>query len=267
MKERRHVVAFGRTVKAVADYLDAYVHFPREQLTDLAARWRGDLTAEEYAAHVRDAWQLGQGPISNMVVLLELKGALPVEVPAHSAKLDAFSAWVGDTPVVFLTPDKQSASRRRWDCAHELAHLLLHREHEAGTPEVEADADAFAAAFLLPKTPFLAECPRRLDWDRLRALKQRWGVSLAAIVRRAFELGAFTEATYRRAYTTLNQRGWRTREPDEPAMERPELLQRAVVMLNDAGHSLRRIADDLQLGEVRMTALLWPTDGEQLALV
>jgi len=82
------------------------VHFPREQLTDLAVRLQTATDLEDCATRVRDAWQLGQGPISNMVVLLEVKGVLPVEVPAHSAKLDAFSAWMRDTPVVFLTPDK-----------------------------------------------------------------------------------------------------------------------------------------------------------------
>ena len=56
---------------------------------------------------------------------------------------------------------------------------------------------------------------RRLDWTRLRQMKLRWGVSLAALIRRAFDLGLYTEATYRRAYSVLNQRGWRTEEPDE----------------------------------------------------
>ncbi len=145
--------------------------------------------------------------------------------------------------------------------------MLLHRGRDPGSQELETDADAFAGALLLPRGPFLAECPRRLDWDRLRVLTRRWGVSVAAIVRRAFDLGIFTEATYRRAYSVLHQLGWRTREPDEPMMERPELLQRAVEMLNTVGHSLRRIASDLELGEMTLTALLWPTDGEQIALM
>lgn len=267
-KERRRVAAYGRCVAALAEYLGEYVNFPAEQLGQLSARARAALAGagpEDAAVVVRDAWQLGEGPISDMVVLLEVKGVLPVEVPGHSERLDAFSAWVGDTPVVFLTPGKGSASRRRWDCAHELAHLLLHRGREPGAARTEAEADAFAGAFLLPRGPFLAECPRRLDWNRLRALKRRWGVSLAAIVRRAYDLGVFTEATYRRAYVLLNQLGWRTGEPDEPRMERPELLQRAVALLGRAGHSLKRIASDLCFGEVQLAALLPAADGEQLA--
>ena len=264
-KEQRRVLAFGSVLRQVADYLQELVNFPDEQLTALRPALEAAPDVEAKAMAVRDAWSLGQGPISSVVGLLEAKGVLPVEVPGHSQRLDAFSVWVEGKPLVFLTIEKDSASRRRWDAAHEFAHLLLHEGCEAGSADNEKEADAFAGAFLLPRMPFLAECPRRLDWNRLRALKRRWGVSLAAIVRRAFDLGIYTEATYRRAYTMLNQMGWRTNEPDEPAMERPTLLRRAVRMVATAGYSLRRIGDDLRFGERIAALLLLPPEDEQMA--
>jgi Zn-dependent peptidase ImmA (M78 family)/transcriptional regulator with XRE-family HTH domain len=264
-KERRRVLAFGTVLRQVSDYLQELVNFPDEELTTLRPALEAAPDIEAKAMAVRDAWSLGQGPISSVVGLLEGKGVLPVEVPGHTHRLDAFSVWVERKPLVFLTIEKDSASRRRWDSAHELAHLLLHERSAAGDADREKEADAFAGAFLLPRTPFLAECPRRLDWTRLRALKRRWGVSLAAIVRRAFDLGIYTESTYRRAYTMLNQLGWRTNEPDEPSMERPTLLLRAVRMLATAGYSLRRIGDDLKLGEGMAAMLLIPPEPEQMA--
>jgi Zn-dependent peptidase ImmA (M78 family)/transcriptional regulator with XRE-family HTH domain len=264
-KERRRVLAFGSVLRQVSDYLQELVNFPDEQLTDLRPTLGVAPDIEAKAMIVRDAWDLGQGPISNVVGLLETKGVLPVEVPGHSQKLDAFSVWVEGRPLVFLTIEKDSASRRRWDAAHELAHLLLHEGCTPGDARYEKEAHAFAGALLLPKMPFLAECPSRLDWNRLRALKRRWGVSLAAIVRRAFDLGIFSEATYRRAYTTLNQRGWRTSEPDEPPMERPTLLHRAVGMLANAGYTLTRIGNDLKIGQGIAALLLAPPEDEQIA--
>lgn len=248
-RERRRVTAQARVVNQVYEYLDHLVHFPPEQISTLCRRaeTRGDI--DTLAQEVRDEWGLGQGPIGHMVTLLEARGVISVEVPGHSARLDAFSVWVGELPMVFLTPEKRSGSRRRFDCAHELAHLLLHRGRLAGDAEAERQADAFAGAFLLPRVPFLAECPRRLDWVGLRQMKRRWGVSLAALVRRAFDLGLYTEATYRRAYVILNQRGWRTDEPDEPEMERPALLARAVGLLGGAGYPTARIAEELSVGE------------------
>lgn len=264
VRERKRVLAYGTVLKRLADYLQELVNFPPEQLTELRSLVEDAHDPEALAVALRDEWSLGQGPISDMVALLEAKGVLPVEIPGHTQRLDAFSAWVGGKPLIFLTIEKGSGTRRRWDCAHELGHLLLHRGCEPGGALTEDAADAFASAFLLPKVPFLAECPRRLDWSRLRALKRRWGVSLAAIVRRAFDLEIYTEATYRRAYTILNQLGWRTQEPDEPRLERPALLQRALGLLGNAGHSLGRIAIDLKLGEGRLSELLTPPDSEQI---
>lgn len=256
VKERRRLIAHGRVIRRIVEYLGDLVSFPAERLSPLCREVRSPADVENLALAVRDAWSLGQGPISNMVSLLEAMGVVPVEVPGHSAKLDAFSVWVEDLPVVFLTPEKGSGSRRRFDAAHELGHLLMHRGRAAGDPEAEREAHAFASAFLLPEGPFLSECPRRLDWTRLRQMKKRWGVSLAALVRRAYELGLYTEATYRRAYSILNQQGWRTDEPDEPEMERPTMLARAVALLGQAGYSLGRIAEDLRLSEGLIERLL-----------
>lgn len=256
VKERRRLIAHGRVIRVIVDYLRDLVSFPAEQISSLCREVTSPADVEDVALAVRDAWNLGQGPISNMVSLLEAKGVIPVEVPGHSTKLDAFSVWMEDLPIVFLTPEKDSGSRRRFDAAHELGHLLMHRERTAGDTEAEREANGFASAFLLPRAPFLSECPRRLDWGRLRQMKKRWGVSLAALVRRAFDLGLYSEATYRRAYSILNQRGWRTDEPDEPEMERPTLLARAVALLGQAGYSLRRIAEDLRLSDSLIERLL-----------
>ena len=203
MKEGRRVLAHGTVLKGVVDHLRTMVNFPDEQLSRLGEKLSTVENAEELSTAVRDAWNLGYGPISDMVGLLEAKGILPVEVPGHSGRLDAFSAWVDDQPVVFLTPGKSSGSRRRFDAAHELLHLLKHRDVEPGNAQAEKEADAFASAFLLPQVRFVAECPRRLAWGHLREMRKRWGVSLAALVRRAFDPGIYSEATCRRAYVYL----------------------------------------------------------------
>lgn len=266
VKERRQVLASGSLLRSVVDYFREYVNFPPDRLSSLRELWSGLPDPNALALRLRDIWALGHGPISNMVGLLEANGVIVVDVPGHSKRLDAFSIWTDDVPMVFLTVEKESSSRRRFDAAHELGHLLMHSGCRPGDAAAEAQADAFASAFLLPREPFMAECPRRLDWDRLRALKRRWGVSLAAIVRRAFDLGLFTEATYRRAYSYLNQIGWRMSEPDEPAMERPSLLQRSFSLLKGAGLTLRQLSTDLYLNEARVERLISPVPEKQFAL-
>ena len=116
--------------------------------------------------------------------------------------------------------------------ARELGYLLMRADCKVGDKALEREADSFASAFLLPRVPFLAEGPARLSWPRLRDMKRRWGVSLLALVRRAYDLGVYSEATYRRAHVEYAQQGWRADgEPDEPPMELPSLVTRAVEQL------------------------------------
>lgn len=266
VKERKRVLARGTAIKRIVDYIREMVNFPVEKLTPLQAVWEKSRDPETLAEAARDFWNLGHGPVGNCVALIESLGVMPLEVPGHTQRLDAFSTWVDELPMMFLSTDKGSSSRRRFDVAHELGHLLMHWNSEPGTKEAEQEADAFASAFLLPRKPFVAECPRSIDWTRLRDLKRRWGVSLAAIVRRARDLGILSEATYRRAFTSLNQMGWRTSEPDEPSMERPSLLVRALRLLSEAGIGLQQIAKALSFSEGLIERLLATHSDEQFSL-
>ena len=123
-------------------------------------------------------------------------------------KIDAFS-WAGIRDIVVLNPVKASSSRSRFDLAHECGHLVMHRGMETGTPEREDQANRFAAAFLLPRAGFAREYGHRprLSWGHLRDLKKRWGVSLAALVRRAYDLRLIGAREYQRAYKNSFQHG------------------------------------------------------------
>lgn len=265
--EQRRVRALGALALELVEHLDTRVEWPPERLSTLAHPLDRASDEEAAAAAVREAWGLGDGPLADVVGLLEREGVVVLEAAGHSARLDAFSAWVEQRPVVFLSTDKQSGSRRRFDAAHEFAHLLLHAGRTPGETGTERAADRFASALLLPREAFAAECPRRLVWAELRALKRRWKVSLAALVRRAHTVGIYSEATYRRACVQLNRRGWREREPDEPPLERPRTLMRALVLLQQAGCPPEDIAATLGLppapllGLLRGEAFHWSTAG------
>jgi Zn-dependent peptidase ImmA (M78 family)/DNA-binding XRE family transcriptional regulator len=268
--ERRVILARGEMRLDVAAYLAQHVNFPVGKLLETIpthARW--DTTSrgiEHLADAVRDAWELGHGPISNAVRLLEEHGILPVEVPGHSERLDAFSTWVDSWPIIFIATEKHSATRRRFDVIHELGHLLLHPTAAPGDPRLEREADAFASAFLLPRHPFELESPKRLVWPHLLELKARWKVSLAALVRRAYDLNLFSEATYRRAFVQLSKRGWRRAEPDEPELEHPTLLREAMMLLLGSGFSSAQLAADLGRNPVELEQLVAGSKPGELSL-
>lgn len=255
-RDQARVLARGDIVLILSDYLNRLMHLPDPTLEELQTTVASVEGIEALALRVRDSWGLGQGPVPNVIRLMERHGVIAIEVMTEASDLDAFSSWRENRPVVFLGADKRSATRRRFDVAHELGHLLMHRSCKPGDKTREAEADRFAGAFLMPAETFRRECPSRLSWPHLRALKKRWGVSLQAIIYRAGELAIWTQYTVRRAYQQLRARGWHLAEPDEPQIEQPSLLSRAIAMLSEGGFSVVRIAQEARMSVEQIERLL-----------
>lgn len=168
---------------------------------------------EAIAAQVRTAWNVPTGPISNVVDLLEDHGIAIIRLPLSSTDVDAFSLPFEDNPIIVLGSDKNDKARSRFDSCHELGHLVMHGDDIWGTAQVEKQAHQFAAAFLMPRDEIIDELPSSADWNVLFELKQRWQVSLAALLMRAKVLKRMKEATYLTAVKTASARGWRRLEP------------------------------------------------------
>lgn len=95
-------------------------------------------------------WHVPPGPIANVLRLIESKGVVSSAVGVFSTKLDAFSLRTTLRPLLVLCSKKGDAGRRRFDVAHELGHLILHAEPEAGNRQQEEQAHRFASALLMP---------------------------------------------------------------------------------------------------------------------
>jgi Zn-dependent peptidase ImmA (M78 family)/transcriptional regulator with XRE-family HTH domain len=212
---RRHAralahIAHDLATRDAADKALPPVSLPGLPQPGLDAR-RDDI--ERLADGVRQAWGLPPGPVADVVGLLESHGIVVLRLPLDTADVDAFSLPFPDRPVVVLGTDKNDRARSRFDAAHELGHLVLHGDRVWGLKEVENQAQAFAAAFLMPARDIYSELPQHGDWPVLFELKRRWQVSLAALLMRAKTLGRMTDSSYLTAVKALSARGWRRLEP------------------------------------------------------
>jgi Zn-dependent peptidase ImmA (M78 family)/DNA-binding XRE family transcriptional regulator len=224
------------------------VRFPRFQLPkDVLQLTDSDI--EDIAQETRRYWNLGNGPISNVLWLLENNGAIIVHDDLGSEALDAVSGWATaqDRPFIVLGSEKQSASRGRLNSAHELCHILLHRGvrwSELSKPSdikrLEAQANRFAGAFLFPEESYFKAflIP---TLDALIPLKANWKVSIGMMIHRAHDLDLVTEDTARRLWISYNRRGWKRHEPldDELEIESPRLLERIVELILREGVTTR----------------------------
>lgn len=205
-----------------------------------------ELDPEAAAEQLRRAWGLGELPIKNVVHLLESKGVRVFSLAIDAAEVDAFSMWRQATPFVFLNTTK-SAEHGRFDAAHELGHLVMHRHGAPQGQNAEREANAFASALLMPRATVLAVAPRFTTMDRLIELKKIWNVSVAALAYRLHALNLMSDWQYRSVAIELSRRGYRTEEPEPAPRETSQVFAKVSAALREDGISKDAIATELSI--------------------
>lgn len=188
------------------------------------------LSSEQAADLVRHQWNLGVRPIANVVHLLESKGVRVASLNHHYDDIDAFCFYRDGVPYVFLNTSK-SAERQRFDAAHELGHLVLHSEIEMesnASKEREAQANAFASSFLMPRDAVLDHSMASASVDRILVARSFWKVSAMAMTHRLHELRLLSDWQYRSTCITLSERGYRSSEPGGIVRETSQLLRKVM---------------------------------------
>jgi Zn-dependent peptidase ImmA (M78 family)/transcriptional regulator with XRE-family HTH domain len=201
-------------------------------------------TASDAATVLRRDWGLAPGAVPQLIRLLEDAGGLVLVRDLGSRELDAVTQWIDGEPPLFLVNAHAPADRFRFSLAHELGHVIMHDEPGL-TALQERQADEFAIEFLLPADAIRAELRQgRLDLPRLLTLKHRWGVSMAALLRRAATLGVVTDWQYRNLMVEMSALGYRTQEPSDLVRENPRFIPALVAELReDRGYQLDQLAD------------------------
>lgn len=264
LRERRQALAEATLTWELVHLLERYVRLPDVTLPSAVLPEPATTDdIENLATEVRGVLGVESGPVPNVLRLLEAHGALVVRLGVENRKVDAFSCVLRGRPIVLLNSGKDDKARSRHDAAHELGHLVAHDDVDPGSQRVERQADAFAAAFLMPAEEIGPRLPRRLDWQRFIELRMHWGVSIASLLYRAHQLGLLSEHSYRRGFTTLNTRtnpdgiSWRKREPGDLGQpEQTALLRKAVELVEEDGLSIEDLANELCVPVSRIEALV-----------
>ena len=206
---------------------------------------------EAAAEECRSLWQLGRGPIQNLALAAESAGIVLIREETEISAIEGLSSWSGllKRPIIFLSADKANGFRSRFDLAHEIGHLILHKHILRGdAPDrynlMEKQAHRFAGAFLLPAETFASEVRVPTNLDNLLILKQRWGVSVAAMMMRLHALGLLKDDEKLALFKRRSARWGSKAEPgdDKWEVEMPRLLRRTVELLvNEGALSLETI--------------------------
>jgi Zn-dependent peptidase ImmA (M78 family)/DNA-binding XRE family transcriptional regulator len=260
--QRQQAIGFVSLLWELVEAIESYVELPSVRLPEPFAKYNSPAVA---AQELRKTWKIDSGPLvhllrhseANGIVVSVLPQTLTSELaaatPTHTSgvgNVDAFSTCIGQRPLIGLTGAKGGLLRRRFNVAHELGHFLLHSEARPGDQQHEREAHLFAAELLMPEESIVEELPARPEPSRLLPLQQRWGVSVSALAFRGRTLGKYSESQLRRLMITLNQLGWRTKEPEDQRLlagEEPALLRQAVDLAASLGVTGVSLAEQLSL--------------------
>jgi Zn-dependent peptidase ImmA (M78 family) len=256
-RERDAALAAGELAYEMADWVRARFNLPQADLLNLSHE--PDPAAA--ARTLRQYWAIGERPIGNMVKLLETKGVRVFSLAENTKNVDAFSCWRNDEPYMFLNTFK-STERSRFDAAHELGHLVLHKHGGAKQGRsAEYEAHLFAASFLIPKDDVHSAVPFVTSLDQLVKAKLRWGVSVSALAYRLHKLNILTDWQYRTFCIRVNQK-YGTDEPNSLPPERSGNWQMILTDLWKEGVTKAHIAVQLAIPADEMENLLFGLTGE-----
>lgn len=252
-RQKRRMTAALSLMDSLASMLNEYLDFPEVELP--GGHWNSsgaisDAEVLSMALETRRQFGFGLGPAGDIIDSMESSGVLVARCEVGGTKIDGVSAWanVCRHPLVLLATDKANAARSRFDAAHELGHLILHRnvreiefdddeDMQAEFDLQERQADLFASEFLLPTEAFVREV-KLAHLDEFADLKLKWRASVKMMIMKASKLKLIDKDYAKELYIFYNTRGWNRGEPHDEVMkfEQPETIRSALDYLsqNDA---------------------------------
>ncbi|HET9343582.1 MAG TPA: XRE family transcriptional regulator [Candidatus Eremiobacteraceae bacterium] len=262
---KKQLAAVTRQLAWVRDFvtvLEQYVVLPEVSIPDFHPpsdpRQITETEIEDSATALRGHWGFRDGVIRDVVKLVENNGCIVVAELVKANAIDAFSLWSKrGRPIVVVGCREVSGVHRRFDVAHELGHLLMHRNIDKRflqlNPDthklVEDQAFRFARAFLMPAASFRKSLTY-VSLDSLLLLKQHWHLSVGAMLKRAVDLEMIDASAESGFWAKRNRRKWRDSEPFDDMIppEEPRLLGNAIRALKaDDPENLNALCDEVGL--------------------
>lgn len=208
----------------------------------------GDVEADARAMR-RHLGIAEEGPVNDLITILENKGILIYVCDIESNKFSGMNGFVNDRPYIIVNGN-MSPERNRSTIAHELAHLVFDWPDDMAEKDAEDTATAIAGAFLFPKADAIRELGIRRNrvTNDMTLVCREYGISMFLLVKRAHIANIISKDAAQRFYMSASRFGWRTNEPSRIAPEKPNLFEQLVFRAVSEGEiSIQRGAELLKM--------------------
>ncbi|AHA05121.1 helix-turn-helix domain-containing protein [Pediococcus pentosaceus] len=226
MKNTKRETLYLSVIDSFLNELLNYVTLPEPAILSLSNKViklkLNGASLDEVASYVRKNLKIDSNN-NFMMASIEKSGVFILERSLND-NVDAYSAWTDNNRPYIILGTEKKGPRRLFDLAHELGHVLLHRNLEFDAPEttpisrsLEKEANEFAASFTLPKSEFtklfLNNVKDPTNPKDYLELKEYFQMSIAALEMRAHRLKLISKEQSSRFWARMNKFGFKKEEP------------------------------------------------------
>ena len=165
----------------IEDTLGVSMEFDYD-LSDIIVSNRDDV--KRVVAHIRKDWNLGLGPLSNIIDMLEYHGLRVIEIEAPDA-FDGMCVFVGEKKPVLVLNKHYTVERKRFSTLHELGHSVMRMNESLEQRDRESLCNYFAGEMLLSSEVLYRQFSRRiykLYLNDIDHMQTQFGISIDAIM-------------------------------------------------------------------------------------
>lgn len=175
------------------------------------------VSARAAANKLRQAWELGVGPIPQPISVLEAHGVKVIEVEEDPFLFDGTSNMVEGIPVLVLNKKEdttedgkhlQNEERRRLTLFHELGHQVMRFSEAVTDKEKEDLCNVFANEMLIPSTTFIQIFGAKrasISYWELKDVQREYGISARALMMKAVQLAVISSNKHKWFCINLNK--------------------------------------------------------------
>lgn len=233
-------------ISSTQDFVERYLEL--EELIGIASKFNskkytqlkinGPEDIEKAAEFIRKEWKLGEGPIYNVIEMLEEQHIKVFEVDHDPDSFWGLSTIIPkrNIPVIVVNKnEKVKADRKRFTALHELGHIVMNLDHLPEKTQ-EQYCHHFAASMLIPKDRLIEEIGSekrtKIYISELGQLKKQYGISISALLLRLRDCNIISANLCSTMLTEMKRQGIYKVEPEEYDFKGEETSHRFIQLLN-----------------------------------
>lgn len=196
----------------------SYKHWMKKDYAEPSNKAEAINQGELLADQLRKGLDLGEGPITNMLLVCELLNVVTLFIDFNTDRISGLYCEYNGVPMILINSNN-SPVRKRFSIAHELCHFLVDNPYLSQSPEVteefhpfeeknnrnyrEVRANAFAASFLMSEEGlkfflkhFLGKTNKSVSIHDVVHISHNYGVSFETACYRLKNLDLISEPSY-----------------------------------------------------------------------